>query len=135
VRKKKASSKRLDRPFAPSILHRGQRIVDQYQIILEPDEELGYVGHSLELRHVYADGRTPNACVRATREALTAAVATLLERGERPPEPSKALRSRTAQVNIRLSSSEKRMLEEVARQQGYRSLSDYVRAAALRKAG
>ena len=126
--------KALDRPFEAAVLRRAQGIANQYRLILEPDDELGFVGQAVELPNVFADGRTANKCVQATREALTAAVATMLEAGQRPPAPS-AEGKRLMQVNIRLTAYEKQVLEEMARQSGYRSVSDFVRAAALSRAG
>lgn len=77
---------------------------------------------------VFADGQTPDACVKAVREALTVAVATMLEDGKRPPtSPTK----RSVQVNIRLTPDEKLALEETATRLGFKGLSDYIRHAAL----
>lgn len=133
VRRRTGKAKRakaLDRPFEPAVLRRAQRTAKQYRLILEPDEELGFVGHALELPNVFADGSTANECVRSVREALTAAVATMIEAGQRPPAPS-AEGKRAMQINIRLTAHEKLQLEEMARQHGYRSVSDYLRATAL----
>lgn len=58
----------------------------------------------------------------------------MLEMGEKPPAPaSEALRG--VQLNIRLTYEEKLLLEAAARRDGFRSVSDFVRAAALAKAG
>jgi len=46
-------------------------------------------GRGLELTHVYGEGATPGDCVENTREALTAAVAYLLENGQSVPAPAK----------------------------------------------
>ncbi len=54
---------------------------------------------------VMSDGKTPDACVRATREALTVTVATLLESGQTPPPPASE-NKRTEQVNVRLTLEE-----------------------------
>ncbi len=128
--KRRGRAKALDRPFEPAVLRRAQRTAKQYRLILEPDKELGFVGHALELPNVFADGSTANECVRSMREALTAAVATMIEAGQRPPAPS-AEGKRAMQINIRLTAHEKLQLEEMARQHGYRSVSDYLRATAL----
>ena len=120
----------LDRPFDAPILRRARQIAGSYRLILEPDEDMGYVGRSLELPTVFADGKTPAACIRATLEALTTAVATLLELGEHPPLAAKEGR-RQAQINIRVSAEEKLVLEETARRNGFRGVSDFVRSAAL----
>ena len=130
-RRKKKAAKDVDRPFAVEVLASAKRFVQSYRLVLEPDEELGFVGHALELPTVFADGSTPNKCVKATYEALTGAVATMSEQGDSPPAPATE-GERPVQLNIRLTIEEKALLEEKARQGGYRTISDYVRAAALR---
>jgi predicted RNase H-like HicB family nuclease len=131
-RKKKAEA--LDRPFDPAIERRARQTARRYRLILEPDAEVGFIGRGLEMPTVFADGATAETCVEATREALTAAVATMLEVGLRPPAPV-AKGTRHAQINIRLTAEEKLILEESARRAGFRGVSDFVRAAALRYGG
>jgi predicted RNase H-like HicB family nuclease len=104
-------------------------IVALYQVVLESDGGHWY-GHGVELPHVFADGATPDECVAATRQALTAAVAYLLEQGRTPPAATRS-RQRTQQVNVRLTSQEKAAIGETARRKGFSGLSDYIRAAAL----
>jgi len=123
-------SKRLDQPFDPGVLRRAEEIVEGYRIILEPSKELGFIGSSVELPMVFADGRTPDACVKATRSALTVTVATMMEMRKPPPT---AKGTRTEQVNVRLSAQEKLALETAAAGSGFRGISDFVRAAALEK--
>ncbi len=103
-------------------------IADQYRVVLTPDEELGWVGCSVELPNVHGDGETPDKCVDETREALRAAVATMLEAGQEPPAPAEQ-QKRTVQVNLRLTPDERLAFEESARQLGFANLSDYLRAA------
>lgn len=79
-----------------------------------------------------ADGPTIEACARETLRATVAAVATMLERGERPPSPASEGK-REAQINIRVTAEEKLALEESARREGFRSVSDFIRNAALSK--
>jgi predicted RNase H-like HicB family nuclease len=123
----------LDRPFDAAILRRARDIASQYRLLLEHDAEAGYIGSTVEMPLVMGDGVTPEACVKMVLEATIAAVATLLERGESPPSPAREGK-REHQVNIRLSADEKFRLEHAAQAQGYRSLSDYMRAAALGRA-
>ena len=125
-----AQVKAIDRPFDESILETAQRLAGKYRLILEPDADVGYLGHALELPMVMADGKTPDACVSSLREALVAAVATMLELGQRPPTPA-ARSQRTAQINVRVSEEEKLMLEDAARRSGFRGVSDFVRSTAL----
>lgn len=82
---------------------------------------------------VMADGKTIEACIAELKEALTFAVATMLEMGDKPPMPASAGK-REQQVNIRLTADERMRIEEAARQAGFRSVSDFIRAAALKAA-
>jgi len=127
---KKQKKLAIDRPFAPEILRRAREIAEQYTIILQPDPDLGYFGRGLEFPYAMDDGKTPDECVRKTREAFVAAVATMLEKGQIPPAPAVEQR-RDEQVNIRLTPEEKFLLEEAARAKGYRGLSDFMRATSL----
>jgi predicted RNase H-like HicB family nuclease len=127
--KSRKQSKRLDRPFSPEILRRAKDIASSYQIIIQA-EEGEYYGRGLEMPYVMNDGKTPDECVKATREALTAAVAYLLESGKAPPPPASD-QNRSEQINIRVTSEEKMLLEEAARSRGFRGISDYVRSASL----
>jgi predicted RNase H-like HicB family nuclease len=122
-------SDRVDRPFDPEILRRAREVADAYQIVLwTADGE--YYGRGLEMPGAMGDGNTPDECVANTRQAITVAVAAMLEAGEAPPQPASE-GARTEQVNIRLTSREKLQLETAATQSGYRGLSEYVRAKAL----
>lgn len=99
-----------------------------------PDEEIGYLGRTIEMPLVMGSGHTPEACVAETLEATTAVIATILEKGEVPPASSSEGR-RDQQVNIRLTAEEKLLLEEASRREGFRSLSDYLRSVGLNRAG
>jgi predicted RNase H-like HicB family nuclease len=127
--KSKKSSKAIDRPFDRNALRRAREIANSYQIIITP-EDGEYFGRGLEMPNVMGDGRTPDACAAATREGLTVAVAYLLENGEAPPPPASEGK-RSEQVNVRLTSEEKVMLEEAARRRGFRGLSDFIRSISL----
>ena len=124
--------KSVDRPFDRAVLYHARSIVGDYRMVLEPEEELGYIGSSIELPTVFADAKTPDSCVKATREALTVAVATMLELGKRPPT---GRHQRTQQVNVRLTPDERLALEEAASRLGFKGVSDFVRAVALERTG
>jgi len=130
---KSKNSKRQEldpaRPFDPEILSRARAIADRYQIVLEREDDWWY-GHGLEQPGAGGDGATPEAAVADTREALVAVTAYMIEKGQRPPAPAKEGR-RTEQVNIRLTAEERLHLEGRSQAQGFRGLSDYVRATAL----
>ena len=121
---------RLDRPFEPGIWSRAKAIVRRYGFLIQPHDELGFIARGLELPNVFADGETPDACVRSIREALTVATATMIESGEAPPAPADDS-VRREQINIRVSAEEKLRLEEAARAKGFRGISDYVRSTSL----
>ncbi|SRR6266550_1375775 len=127
--KSKKPSKRLDRPFSSEVLRRAKDIANSYQIVIQA-EDGEYYGRGLEMPYVMNNGKTPDECVKATREALTAAVAYLLESGKAPPPPASE-QNRSEQINIRVTTEEKMLLEEAARSRGFRGISDYVRSASL----
>lgn len=56
-----------------------------------------------------------------------------LKIGERPPAPA-SQNKRESKVNVRLNTTEKMTIEESARRAGFRSISDFIRTAALRSA-
>lgn len=123
-------SKKLERPFSKHTLRKAAEIVEDYRIILERNDRLGFIGCSVELPTVFADAKTPEKCYSATKEALTIAAATMIECGQRPPQPASA-RKRDVQVNIRLTSEEKLLLANVAVNLGFEGISDFIRNTAL----
>jgi predicted RNase H-like HicB family nuclease len=127
--KSKRESKAIDRPFNAKILVRAKEIAARYQIVIWLEDEAFY-GRGLELPLVMSGGKTADECIRNTREALQVAVAYMLEEGERPPAPASD-ETRSVQLNVRLTASEKVTLEQAAQRQGFRGVSDYVRHAAL----
>lgn len=122
-----------DRAFAAANLRKAKEIASGYRFVFEPEPGVGYLGRTVELPYVMGDGESVEACVAETIEATVAAVATLLEQGERPPSPAGEAK-RDRQVNIRLTADEKDRLEHAARHAGFRSISDYIRHAALKSA-
>ena len=125
----RASKSDPARPFDPAILNEARRIADDYEIVMWFEDGQWYA-HGLELPNTYGDGKTPAACISSVREGLVATVATMLEDGERPPAPART-GERTEQINVRLTASEKALLESRSRTGGFKGISDYVRAAAL----
>lgn len=127
----------LSREIDAKTLTRAQEIAHSYTVLLEPHERLGFMASALEFPTVWADGKTEAACLKKMRYALTGAVAFMLYSGEAPPQPASDDR-RDQQINIRLTSEEKALLENLAKRRGFRGISDLVRTAALsetRKAG
>lgn len=121
--------KKLNRAFDKKIVDTAKKVVDKYEIILmQADGE--WYGKGLEIPTVFGDGKTPDECIKNTKDALVAAVAHLLERGEAIPVPASAGK-RTEQVNIRLTAEEKAILGASARSQGFKGLADFIRARAI----
>ena len=127
-----AKSKRLDRAFKSSVLRKAKKTVADYRIVLERNERLGFIGSSVELPTVFADAKTPEKCYKATQEAVMVAVATMMECGQRPPQPASA-KKRNEQVNVRLTSEEKILLSNAASSLGFKGISDFIRNAALNR--
>lgn len=119
----------VDRPFDPRLWKRAASIAEKYQVIIQFEEGEWY-GRGLELPGAQEDGKTPDECVRKTREILTFTVACMLERREEPPAPA-SQEVRDQQVSIPLTTEEKLRLEESSKQAGFRGISDFVRAKVL----
>lgn len=129
---KSKNSADVRKPIDRKTLAEARQVAATYQVILaETDGE--WTGRGLELPYVFGDGATAEACIRHTREALSLAVAYLLEQGKSPPKAART-GTRTMQVNIRLTPEEKALLESTARSKGYQGMSDFIRAAALESA-
>lgn len=120
----------IDHPFDPAVLRQAKDLASQYRIIIEEDSEEGYGGTVLEMQTVWGFGKTPNECVKETRELLISALAFMIERGDAVPPPA-SQNQRTEQVNIRLTAMEKASLEQKAESGGYRGVSDYIRQVTL----
>lgn len=124
--------KAIDRPFNPAHLAQAERAIDRYTLVIRKDPEAGYLGTWLEFPGVLGVGDTFAKCHTEARDLLKTALACLIEVGESLPAPAGENR-RSVQLNIRLSAFEKTRLESLADRQGFRSISDYVRFAALNK--
>lgn len=109
------------------------RLAEQYRLVIERDEDGdGFLGCTVEMPTVMGGGDDPLDCIRDTLEATALSIAVMLEKGETPPAPSREGK-RDQQVNIRLTADEKMSLEAAANRDGFRSLSDFMRAAALHR--
>jgi predicted RNase H-like HicB family nuclease len=131
-RHKPSSKSDPRRPFDPTMLDRAGKLAEQYKLVIWFEAGEWY-GRGLEIPDAMNDGKTPEECVGNVRDILTTHVAAMLERGETPPAPSTE-QIRSEQVNIRLTPEEKLAMETAAQRQGFRGLSDYVRAAGVAKA-
>lgn len=122
-------SKKLNKPFDKKILAEAKKAVDKYEIILTHANNEWY-GKILEIPTVLGDGKTPDKCIKNTKEAMEAVLAHLLEKGNVIPIPA-CEGIRTEQVNIRLTIEEKTILDAAAHSQGYKGLGDFIRSRAL----
>lgn len=120
-------------PFRPSVLEKAREIASGYKLTIEKSDRLGYIGSSVELPTVFADGDTPERCYEATQQALSVAVAAMLEAGQTPPQPA-AFMKRTTQVNVRLTQEEKAMIANAATRAGFKGMADYIRTTVLDRA-
>lgn len=128
ARSKNSKADDPGRPFDADTLDAARKLSEQYQIILVQDGDTWF-GRGLELPNVFGDGGTPDQCIAETRQAMTAAVATMLERDQRPPAP--AGDKRVEQVNVRLTAEEKLAIERTAKANGFRGIGDFMRTRAL----
>jgi predicted RNase H-like HicB family nuclease len=126
---KNSKGQAIDRPFDAAVLGKAKEIVADYEIVVAFEDGQWY-GHGLELPGAHGDGKTPQAAVADTREAMIGVVAYMLEEGERPPEPARQ-GHRTVQINIRVTPEEKAVLESRSRAKGFRGLSDFIRTSVL----
>jgi predicted RNase H-like HicB family nuclease len=124
---------RLARPFNRSTLNEARRRAAMYRIVIERDDDAGgYIGSTVEMPTVMGGGATVEACVRDVLGATAASIATMLECDVTPPAPAREGK-RDQQVNIRLTAEERLALDEAARRDGFRSISEFMRNAALRQ--
>jgi|GEM_PF-490328 len=117
-------------PFDPSVWRRALDLAAQYQLVIVPDRDVGYFGRTIEMPYAMSEGSTIEACAANTLEATANGIAAMLESGARPPSPA-VQDKREEQLNIRLTTDERVRLDEAARQAGFRSVSDFIRTAAL----
>lgn len=135
TRNAKSSGKPFRMPRAHSKhAQDARRHASAYKLTIEQGERGGFIGSSVEMPNVFVRGATEEECVRNTRRALEVAVAVSLAEGLRVPPPATA-GLRDQQVNVRLTADEKHRLEAFAQQGGFRSVSDFIRNAALQFLG
>ena len=124
--KKSKNSKSLR--LKPEFVARARPIAEKYQMIIW-FEDGEYYGRGVELPFTFGDGKTIEKCAKNTREGFIATVASILQDGQVPPAPV-VDGYRDQQINIRLDSQEKLLLETKARQAGAAGISEYIRALA-----
>lgn len=117
-----------DRPFAPAVLEKARKAVEDYRFAFWR-EDGRFVAQCVEL-DTLGVGETAEAAVAEARDLAVTAAAVLVEARKRLPLPA-ASQQRTVQVNIRLSPAEKRAIEDAAASGGFRGISDFLRIRGL----
>ncbi len=102
----------------------------RYQLVIKPakDDSGSYVGFAMELRNVIGHGATHKECQENTLNAIVDAVVQIQENDGIPPQP--AAERRVFQVNVRLTSNERTVLEQAAIANKI-TLSEYIRNVVL----
>lgn len=115
-----------------AIASRGaMEVAAQYSLLLTPHPEGGFSGNSVEMPLVFGRGATHASCAEDTQFAIALTIDHIREAGERPPAPA-SMNRRDVQVNVRVTPDERLRIGQFAKDAGYRSISDYMRRAALR---
>ena len=122
-------AKFVDAP-SPATLARVGEVVGAYRYVIERAADGHYSGRTVELPGAIATGATPEECYARTVRSQEMLAAHMLEQGLPLPAPSVEAR-REAQINIRVTEFEKMQMEAAAQRQGFRSVSDFLRAAGL----
>ena len=117
-----------NRPFSATVLAKARQAVEEYRFAFWRQDGR-FVAQCVELDTLGVGATSQAALAEARNLALTAA-AVLIESRQRLPLPATA-QARTVQINIRLSPTEKRTIEEAARSGGFRGISDYLRIRGL----
>jgi predicted RNase H-like HicB family nuclease len=121
---KSSKKQRID----SELIERAHTIARTYRLILSPDNKGGFRGNAVELPFVLAKGRTAEDCLAMLEREIVHLVTTFLASGQTPPAASDC--RRIAQINVRVLPEEKLALEEIAREEGFRSVSDLMRKLA-----
>jgi predicted RNase H-like HicB family nuclease len=129
VKSKKSSTKTRQTSKANAFEVEAEKLAHAYQVIVS-FEDGAWFGRGLELPNVFGGGSTAAQCIEDTRSAMTALLAYMIEKGERPP-PAARSGVRSEQVNVRLSAHEKARLEQLAKAKGFKGIADLLRASAL----
>jgi len=79
--KMQAGQTDISKPFNEDILAAATERAKNYIIKIEPNEDLGFVGHSMKFPTVFGDGKTKEECRNNVREAIVAAISTMIEMG------------------------------------------------------
>ena len=119
-------TKDLTKVLKADVLRKAEKAVSGYKITIEPNQRFGFAGSAIEFPTVLGRGKTREECLQDTQEALKVAAAAMLYLGGNPPKPAPA-QARTEQVNVRVTRTEKVLMQKAATHLGFRGVGDFVR--------
>lgn len=82
------SNEAIDRKFSDEDVQTAIELAIDYHIATEPNDDLGFVGHCVEMPTVMNDGATEEDCKDNVREAIEVCLAYMLEAGIPIPQPN-----------------------------------------------
>jgi predicted RNase H-like HicB family nuclease len=126
------NTKRKRNADVSGVIAADQALAASYTLVLEPLTNGSYRGRSLELPTVLGFGADVSKCAKDVQESLALAIAAMREAGQAPPPPATEGK-RDDQVNIKLTRHERAFINEAARREGFRSVSDFMRSVAVRQ--
>jgi predicted RNase H-like HicB family nuclease len=74
-------SEAIDREFSKEHIQAAKELTRDYCIVVEKNDDLGYVGHCTEMPHVMNDGKTYDKCRDSVIEAIQVVICYMLEAG------------------------------------------------------
>jgi predicted RNase H-like HicB family nuclease len=90
----KGATAGVEKPSPAALRSIAEATVDDYRMVLEEDEDGGFVGAGAEMPEVVVDGATPADTVQKLRGALVEAVFALLDANRMPPEALRGVEAR-----------------------------------------
>jgi predicted RNase H-like HicB family nuclease len=81
------SNEAIDRKFSKEDIQTAKELSRDYCIVIEKNDDLGFVGHCTEMPHVMNDGKTHEECRDNVIEAIRVVLAYMLEARIPIPQP------------------------------------------------
>jgi predicted RNase H-like HicB family nuclease len=77
----------LTKVLKAEVLRKAKKVAAGYTVIIEANQKGGFVGTVAEFPTILGRGKTREACLQDTQEALKVATASMLYLGGSPPKP------------------------------------------------
>lgn len=119
-------------PFSAAVQRRAAELAARYSLVVSASDE-GWSARCVEIPTAFAFAETEERALESARERVRVLLAFMIEQERKLPAPMRESK-RDSQVNVKLTAEERMVIEEAARQQGFRGLSDFFRFAAMRVA-